>query len=339
VLNHYGPTETTVGVLTQVVTADTLEAAAALGAQTVPLGGPLANTRASVVDGHGHEQPVGVPGELWVGGAGVTAGYLHRPALTAERFGAFAGARVYRTGDRVRRLGDGTLEFLGRADDQVKVRGYRVELGEVEQVLRAHPAVAQAVVLLRGESLAAYAVPKQTGYAASHGDRPTTESLLTWLTGQLPDYMVPSAVLLLDALPLTPNGKVDRAQLPDPEGGASAESQYVAPRTEAETQLAAIWADVLKRDQIGVTDDFLTLGGHSLLAIRVLGKISKTFGVRLPLRTLFDAPTIEQLAQRIEAERTPAAVAAPDTGIISRSRDAYRIGRPTTPRSDSEPGA
>ncbi|HEV7991818.1 MAG TPA: AMP-binding protein, partial [Gemmatimonadaceae bacterium] len=347
VLNHYGPTETTVGVLTHAVTLDTIDAASALGAGTVPLGRPLANTCAIVVDAHGQEQPVGIPGELWVGGAGVTNGYLNRPELTAERFVSFRGERVYRTGDRVRRLSDGTLEFLGRADDQVKVRGYRVELGEVEQALRSHPGVEHGVVVLRAPSegsepvLVAYAVPKQAGYAVSHNDRATPEKLVQWLEAQLPQHMVPSTVMLLEALPLTANGKVDRVKLPDPGASAAAEGDaYVAPRTDTETKLAAIWADVLKREQVGVTDNFLALGGHSLLAIRVLGRISKTFGVRLPLRTLFDAPTIDQLAPRIDAERAPAAAAAtPEAGLISRSRDAYRIGRPTTPGSDSEPGA
>jgi acyl carrier protein len=245
----------------------------------------------------------------------------------------------------VRRLPDGTLEFLGRADDQVKVRGYRVELGDVEQALRAHPGVAQGVVLLRADDgaeprLVAYVVAKQAGYAVSHSDRPTSERLTQWLAGQLPDYMVPSAVMLLEALPLTANGKIDRARLPSPdEGSAGGEPAYVAPRTETETKLAAIWADVLKRETIGATDNFLALGGHSLLAIRVLGRISKTFGVRLPLRTLFDSPTVEQLAQCIEAQRAPASAGPAEPVLVSRSRDAFRVGGPTTPGSGSEPGA
>jgi acyl carrier protein len=270
----------------------------------VPLGAPLANTQAFVVDALGNEQPVGIPGELWLAGAGVTQGYLNRPVLTAERFTTFRGAKVYRTGDRVRRLADGTLEFLGRADDQVKVRGYRVELGEVEQALRAHPGVAQGVVVKRDEELVAYAVAKQAGYAVSHSDRPTSEKLTEWLAAQLPAYMVPSAVVLLEQLPLTPNGKLDRAALPAPDAAvADAAAAHVAPRTDTETKLAAIWAEVLKREPIGVTDNFLALGGHSLLAIRVLGRISKTFGVRLPLRTLFETPTVEALAGTIDAAK------------------------------------
>jgi acyl carrier protein len=185
-----------------------------------------------------------------------------------------------------------------------------LELGDVEQALRAHPGVADGVVILRmsdGDAepaLVAYVVPKQAGYAVSHADRPTSDKLTDWLAAQLPEYMVPSAVVLLDALPLTANGKLDRAKLPAPDaGGAATESRHVAPRTETEKALAAIWAEVLKRDQIGITDNFLALGGHSLLAIRVLGRISKAFGVRLPLRTLFETPTVEALASAIDLQR------------------------------------
>jgi len=186
-------------------------------------------------------------------------------------------------------------------------------------------------------ALVAYAVAKQAGYAVSHGDRPTSEKLRDWVAAQLPEYMVPSAVVLLEQLPLTANGKLDRGALPAPGAATTAADAYVAPRTDTETKLVAIWAEVLKRDRIGATDNFLTLGGHSLLAIRVLGKISKTFGVRLPLRILFDAPTIEQLAQRIDAERAAPAVAS-EPGLVARSREAHRIGR-TTSGSGSEPGA
>ncbi|AHG93599.1 amino acid adenylation domain protein (plasmid) [Gemmatirosa kalamazoonensis] len=296
VLNHYGPTETTVGVLTHEVTT------ASLSGQTVPLGKPLANTHAYVVDAHGNEQPVGIPGELLIGGAGVARGYLKRDDLTAERFVAFHGERVYRTGDRVKRLPDGSIEFLGRVDDQVKVRGFRVELGEIEQVLRANPGVAQAVVVLRDEALVAYAVPKQAGYAVSHSDRPTREKLVEWLAAQLPEYMVPSAVVLLDALPLTPNGKVDKRALPAPDASAAAADTYVAPRTPTEGTVARIWQDVLKKERIGVTESFLDLGGHSLLAIRVLGRINKELGVRLALRALFETPTVTQIAAIVDTE-------------------------------------
>ena len=316
VLNHYGPTETTVGVLTHEATTAALDAAAAQGAQTVPLGRPLANTSAFVLDAHGQEQPLGIPGELVIGGAGVARGYLGGDELTAERFVLVAGERCYRTGDRVRRLADGSIEFLGRADDQVKVRGYRVEVGEIEQVLRHHPGVLQAVVTLvsppEGEPrLVAYAVPRQAGYAVSHADRPTSEKLQAWVAAQLPEYMVPSVVVMIDAIPLTPNGKVDRAKLPAPGMDAAAGGTVrVAPRTPTEETIARIWREVLKREELGVTDSFLDLGGHSLLAIRVLGRISKELGVRLTLRTLFETPTIEQVARIVDAERTAKADAA-----------------------------
>ena len=308
VLNHYGPTECTVGACTFEVTSGSLARAEGHGAQTVPIGRPLANTKGRVVDAHGTEQPLGIPGELWLSGAGVAVGYLKRPELTAERFIVHQGTRTYRTGDRVRRLSDGTIEFLGRTDDQVKVRGYRVELGEVEQVLAANPGVAQAAAIVRlddaGEPmLIAYASAKQAGYAVSHSDRPTREKLMEWMAAQLPGYMVPAALVLLDALPLTANGKVDKTRLPAPDAVATAASSYVAPRTDTETKLAAIWAEVLKKPTVGVTENFLDLGGHSLMAIRVLGKISKTFGVRLPLRAIFDAPTIEALAELLDVER------------------------------------
>lgn len=305
-LNHYGPTETTVGVLTFEATFASLDAARASGAQTVPIGRPLANTQAFVVNARGAEQPVGVPGELWISGDGVTAGYLHRADLAAELFVKFHGARTYRTGDRVRRLGDGTIEFLGRADDQVKVRGFRVELGEVEQALRSHPGVHAVVAVLHVSDVAeprivVYAVAKQEGYAVSHNDRATPDKLREWAAAHLPEYMVPGSVVLLDALPLTANGKVDRAALPSPDAGAA--SVHVEPRTDTERQLVAIWAAVLKKDVVGVTESFLDLGGHSLLAIRVLGRISKEFGVRLALRSLFETPTVEQIAVIIDAER------------------------------------
>ncbi|MEP6619265.1 MAG: amino acid adenylation domain-containing protein [bacterium] len=314
VLNHYGPTETTVGVCTFEVTGESLQELQSLGAQTVPVGHPLSNSRVFVVDARGHEQPVGIPGELYVGGMGVANGYLRKPELTTEKFVQFNSERVYRSGDRVRRLTNGAVEFLGRADDQVKVRGFRVELGEIEHVLRGHPGVAQGVVILRtdddaGPRLVAYVVAKAAGYAVSHGDRPTAEKLMEWFAAQLPDYMNPSAVVLLEALPLTPNGKVDARALPVP--GATtmtAEDAQVAPSTETERQLVTIWMDVLKKESVGVTDNFLAMGGHSLLAIRVLGKISRAFGVRLPLRTLFDAPTIAQLAEVVELEQKIAAL-------------------------------
>jgi acyl carrier protein len=258
-----------------------------------------------------------VVGELYIAGAGVSRGYLRRDDLTAERFVLLDGdERAYRSGDRVRRLPDGTMEFLGRADDQVKLRGYRVELGEVEQVLREHPGVAQALALVHAGSaapqLVAYVVARSSGsdYALAHAARTTTESVKEWVAARLPEYMVPATVIMLDAMPLGANGKIDRAALPDPTDLAAAESRFVAPRTPTEEGIATIWMDVLKKDTVSVADDFIALGGHSLLAIRVLGKLSRRFGVRLPLRTLFDAPTVAQLAEVVDLELQLAAVAA-----------------------------
>jgi amino acid adenylation domain-containing protein len=312
VLNHYGPTEATVGCCTFEVTADGVRAARDAAAETVPIGRPLPNVAAYVVDPCGRLAPPGVAGELWIGGAGVASGYVNRPDLTKERFSADpfrapSGARMYHTGDRARRLATGDLEFLGRTDDQVKVRGYRVEPGEIEQVLTSHSGVAQAVAIVRTDSaegepaLVAYVVLKTAGYAAAHAERPTPERLLALVAERLPDYMVPSALLIVEKLPLGANGKLDRAALPAPESTEPGE-HTIAPRTKTESALVQIWTDVLKRDRIGITDNFLALGGHSLLAIRVLGRISKQLGVRLPLRTLFEAPTVAELAVRLEAE-------------------------------------
>lgn len=319
VLNHYGPTETTVGVCTFEVTRESLDAVATFGATTVPVGTPLTNTHAYVVDANGQQQPLGIPGELWLGGLGVTNGYFNRPSLTDERFVQYqneGGAeRVYRTGDSVRRLPNGAIEFLGRIDDQVKVRGYRVELGEIEHVVRAQPGVEASVVTLRAAAddsdpaLVAYVVLKQAGYEVSHSARPSRESIAAALAEQLPAYMVPDAVVILDALPLTANGKIDRAKLPAPDATATV-AEYIAPRTETEKKIATMWMEVFKKENIGLTDNFLLLGGHSLLAIRVLGKISKAFGVRLALRALFDAPTVEQLAELVDIEVQMAAIDA-----------------------------
>ena len=218
VLNHYGPTEFTVGALTHEVTGWSLPDAEHLGASTVPIGRPLANTHAYVIDAHGQEAPVGIPGELWLGGAGAAAGYLNRPAWTGERFVSFRGERVYRTGDRVRRLADGSLEFLGRVDEQVKLHGRRVELGEVEAALCTHPSIAAAAVVLcttldATPELVAFAAPKRVAYEVTYDDPHSSERLVHWLAAQLPAHMIPRRIILLDALPLLASGKVDRAGL------------------------------------------------------------------------------------------------------------------------------
>ncbi|HST60364.1 MAG TPA: amino acid adenylation domain-containing protein, partial [Longimicrobium sp.] len=291
VINMYGPTETTVWSATHAVDRD--------GA--VPIGRPIANTRVYVVDAAMHAQPAGIPGELLIGGAGVTRGYLARPDLTADRFvpDAFsseAGARLYRTGDRARWTAEGVLEYLGRLDAQVKVRGFRIEPGEIEAVLRRHPAVLECAVVARtagaGDTrLVAYVV------GAAEAD-----ALRAHAGRGLPDYMVPSAFVPLDALPLTPNGKLDRKALPAPDF-ASAEERYVAPRTPVEEVLAEVWAELLRLERVGVDENFFQVGGHSLLATRVVSRIREVFGVELPLRALFEGPTVAELAERVEEER------------------------------------
>jgi len=294
IINHYGPTETTVGSLTFAV-----DESAADYSATVPIGRPLANTRCYILDRWQRPVVPGVIGELYIGGAGVAAGYLNQPAETATRFvqdPLEPGARMYRTGDLARYLIDGNIEFLGRADHQVKVRGHRVELGEIEAVLAAHPGVRQAVVITRRDEsddvrIVAYVV----GASLPH------DELRASLRKQLPEYMLPSAFVFLKALPLTPNGKVDRAALPVPEDvRAGVQSDFVAPRTPVEEKLAALWAGLLKVKTIGVYDNFFELGGHSLLATQVVSRMRKEFQVEIPLVSLFESPTVAAMAEKIE---------------------------------------
>jgi amino acid adenylation domain-containing protein len=299
VLNHYGPTETTIGSLTHAVECTE---GAAPGA-TVPIGRPLAGTDVHVVDEQLRLVPLGVPGELLIGGAGLARGYRNQPEQTAERFVAHPfreGARAYRTGDVVRMLADGNVEFVARVDGQVKIRGFRVEIGEVEAVLGRHPAAGPLAVVLRedrpgDQRLVAYV----TGGASA-------DELRTLAREHLPEYMVPSAFVALDALPLTPNGKLDRAALPAPEA-AAAVREYVAPRDEIEETLAAIWVEALGVEQVGVHDDFFELGGHSLLATQVIARIRAAYGIQLPLHSLFTAPRVSDLALAVTAAREPAA--------------------------------
>jgi amino acid adenylation domain-containing protein len=292
--NHYGPTET------HVVTQFRLVGSPENWPAAPPIGRPIANTEVYVLDRHLQPVPIGVPGELYIGGDGLARGYLNRPDLTAERFLPHPfrqdpAARVYKTGDRVRVWPDGTLEFLGRLDHQVKLRGFRIELGEVEAALRQHPAVQDTLVLVRDEPpgekrLVAYVVPRDGATASG-------EDLRRALRQTLPDYMVPAACVLLRAFPLTPNGKVDRRKLstvaPDRSGK---EAAYEAPRTPVEEGLARIWADILSLDRIGIHDNFFDRGGHSLLAARLVSSIRSTFQVDLPLRTVFETPTVGGLA-------------------------------------------
>jgi amino acid adenylation domain-containing protein len=299
VINHYGPTETTVGSLTFDV--DRGDACRGLAA-TVPVGRPIANTRVYILDAGGRPVPKGVAGELYIGGAGVALGYLNQPEQTAEGFlkDPFAGepdARMYKTGDRVRYLPDGNIEFLGRLDQQVKIRGFRVEPAEVEQVLRGQAAVREAVVIaqddINGEKrLVAYYVPEP-------GRTVTTEQLRSQLLERLPDYMVPGVFVTLPALPLTPNGKVDTKALPAPGQAAAGTKGFVAPRNPVEETLAGIWREVLKRGQVGAFDNFFELGGHSLLATQVISRVCSILQVQVPLRVLFETPTVAGLAEAV----------------------------------------
>ncbi|HSU13619.1 non-ribosomal peptide synthetase, partial [Longimicrobium sp.] len=291
-VNNYGPTENTV--------VATSGAVAAEGDGLPPIGRPVGNTTAYVLDGYGNPMPHKVPGELFVGGAQVARGYLGRPGITAERFlpdpfSRTPGARMYATGDRVRWTAEGEIDFIGRTDFQVKVRGFRIEPGEIETALLEHEGVRECAVLAREDAgekrVVAYVV----------GDV-ETDALRAHVRRILPDYMVPGAFVALNRLPLTPNGKLDRKALPAPEYAADAD-RYVAPRTPVEEVLAEIWAEVLRLERVGVQESFFDLGGHSLLATRVVSRIREVFGVEVPLRALFEGPTVSELAGRVEEMR------------------------------------
>ncbi|MCT2582859.1 amino acid adenylation domain-containing protein [Actinophytocola gossypii] len=299
VWNAYGPTETTVW-----------SAAGPVGAGGVHIGPPIGNTQLYVLDGRGDPVPVGVVGELHVGGLGVTRGYHGRPGLTADRFrpdpfAGVPGARLYATGDLARYRADGLLEFLGRADQQVKVRGFRIELGEIEAALLADPRVREVVVGTHGTGqdvrLVAHLVP-------STPDTPDAGELRAWLRHRLPEYMVPTAFTWLDAMPLTANGKVDRRSLPAPD--FTSEVEWVAPRDPVEEVLAGIWREVLGLPRIGVRDDFFRIGGHSLLAAKVLARTREAFAIDVPIHRMFAAPTVEGVAATLaELQAEPGQVA------------------------------
>jgi len=318
-LNAYGPTETTITATTFTVPPQSSEDALL---KSIPIGRPLGNRKMYILDRYGSPVPVGVLGELHIGGAALARGYLNRPDLTGQKFipNPFSdqpGARLYKTGDLACWLPDGNIQFLGRIDSQVKIRGFRIELGEVEAALSQHPAVRETVVLAREEvenpksetctepsrsiqnlnspekRLVAYVVSKQE-------PPPTVSELRSFLKEKLPEYMLPSAFMFLDALPLTPNGKIDCQALPAPDQSRpDLESRFVAPRTPVEGGLAGIWSEVLKLKRVGIHDNFFELGGHSLLATQVMSRVHKTFEVEVPLRSLFENPTIAELAVQI----------------------------------------
>ncbi len=302
-LHVYGPTETTAWCsYHDVRQVDE-------GALTVSVGVPIGNARIYVLDPHLFPTPAGVPGEAYVGGAGVVRGYLDRPALTAERFvpDPFAlepGARMYRTGDRLRWKMDGTLEFISRLDAQVKIRGFRIEPGEVESVLAAHADVREARVIVREDE------PGEKRLVAYVVGGTDADGLRAHLRHTLPEYMVPAAFVVIDRLPLTPTGKLDVRALPAPDLAGAAD-RHVPPRTPAEEVLAGIWGAVLRLDRIGATDNFFDLGGHSLLAVAVVSRVREVFGVELPLRAVFETPTVGELAARVDALRCEGAPLLP----------------------------
>src|SRR5579883_824152 len=278
-------------------------------ATSIPIGCPIANTQIYLLDPYLQPLPIGVVGELYIGGDGLARGYINRPELTAECFisNPFVyklGSRLYKTGDLGRYLPNGNIEFLGRIDNQVKIRGFRVELGEIEAVLNLHPVVKETVVLFNEDIpddkyLIAYIIPNQ-----SHKSTQDTQTLV-FLVGQflkenLPEYMVPRAYIILESLPLTPNGKVDRRALPTPDTFTFTQPDYVAPRSQVEGLLVEIWAQVLGKKQVGTRDHFFELGGHSLLATQLVSRIRDTFQIDLSVRNLFEAPTVEQLARHID---------------------------------------
>jgi amino acid adenylation domain-containing protein/thioester reductase-like protein len=328
--NHYGPTEATVCATTY-RTVD----AAGLSDVDLPIGRPLPGVRAYVLDRRRRPAPPGVPGELYLGGRGVARGYLNRPEETAKRFlpdpfAATPDARMYRTGDRVRyRPADGELEFLGRVDRQVKIRGNRIEPGEVEAVLARHPDVRDAVVAATGSTLTAYVV----------GNAPGGNGFREWLAERLPDYMVPNTVVTLDALPLTRHGKVDLKALPRPRTGRPT---FTAPRGPVEIALASLWSELLDAERVGADDDFFALGGHSLLIPTVIARVRDALGVNVPARALLQAPRLAEFAAAVH--RHAAGTAAEPEALppaATLHADARPPGgvRPRKSKRDSEPGA
>ena len=309
--NLYGPTEDTT-YSTYTLTRSN---------QRVTIGRPLPNTQAYVLDAHGNTQPIGVPGELYLAGEGLARGYYGRPDMTAERFltnpfRSESSARMYRTGDLCRWLPDGNLEYLGRLDRQVKLRGFRIELGEIESVLAKHSSVRQCLVMAREDEpglkrIVAYVV-------AAAGETPQEDTLRNHLKLSLPEFMVPSAFVALDAFPLSPNGKIDRKALPAPEYKQPVEG-YTAPRTPIEELIAGTWAEVLRLPQVGIHDDFFVLGGHSLLATQVISRVRQACGVELPLRSLFEAPTVAGLAALVE--KSGGARVAPPLVPVARNQE------------------
>ncbi|MFF4094245.1 amino acid adenylation domain-containing protein [Streptomyces sp. NPDC001834] len=296
--NHYGPSETTVGVLCGRITSDDLAGLAS----TLPLGRPMRHARAYILDPGRRPVPAGVPGELWIGGSSVSQGYLAGTADQRERFvddpfSPVPGARMYRSGDRARLLPDGGIEFLGRVDRQIKVRGFRVELGEIEAVMRRHPRVTGSVAVVAGESTARHIV----GYVTdAEGSRGSAEWLREFLAEHLPEFMMPAHFVALDAFPLTSTGKIDASMLPAPGSYSEVSTSYVEPRTPTEKKVADIMAQLLLLKSAGGDDDFFEIGGHSLLATQLIARLRDEFKVNIKLRNLFERPVVSELAEFID---------------------------------------
>ncbi|MEO8078326.1 MAG: non-ribosomal peptide synthetase, partial [Acidobacteriota bacterium] len=293
--NLYGPTETTIWSTIERITA---------GASAVAIGRPIGNTQAHVLDAAGQPVPVGVLGELYLGGVGLAHGYLGQPSLTAEKFvpdpwNGTPGARLYRTGDVARYLADGRLECLGRLDHQVKVRGFRIELGEIEAALMAQPAIRAAVVAVHPD---AAGDKRLVAYIVAEGGAPTASDLRRSLKTRLPDYMIPSFFVELDRLPLTENRKVDRLALPQTFGPPASGDRHVPPSTPTEKQIAGIWEEVLGIERVSVDANFFDVGGHSLLAMKVIARVESAIGLRLNPRVLM-LDTLQQMAAACDRQR------------------------------------
>ena len=300
IINGYGPTENTTFTCCYCLPKQLPETDS-----SISIGRPISNTQVYLLDAYLQLVPIGVIGELYIGGDGLARGYLNRPELTAEKFirNPFSNqpnARLYKTGDLARYRADGNIEFIGRIDNQIKLRGFRIELGEVEAVLSQHPQVQEAVVIAREDQPGN---KRLVAYFISNLEQSITHELRSFLKTKLPDYMVPSAFVQLDTLPLTPNGKIDRRALPQPEIEETVSSTFIPPRNSTEEQLAMIWSSVLGIEQVGIHHNFFELGGHSLLATQVISRIRQVFEMELPLRALFEVPTVAELGERIETVR------------------------------------
>jgi len=306
-LHVYGPTESTTFSTWYLVES------VPAGATNLPIGSPISNTTIYVLDRHLQPVPIGVPGELYIGGDGLARGYLNRPELTAARFidNPFGSGRLYKTGDLVRYLPDGNIEFKGRIDNQVKVRGFRIELGEIEALLSKHPQVREAVVIVREDQPGN---KRLTGYVLPYLEPPTSSALRGFLKERLPEYMVPAAFVIMEAFPLTPNGKVDRKALPAPDGQRDEDSGFVAPRTPTEETLAAIWSEILRVERVGVGDNFFALGGDSIISIQIIARANQA-GLQLTPKQLFQYQTIAELA----AVASTTAVRQATQGLVTGS--------------------